>query len=104
MSMTREQLDGMQRLGLGVLEAVEEAGELGAPGGILYAAMQAHGASLSQFQSFMGTLTGRGMLTLDECECYHITEQGREFKKKLEAKFGAAPPSRPAARSAGMGM
>lgn len=96
----QQQLEGLQRLGLGVLEAVEEAGVMGAPGGPLYAAMMSAGASLQQFQSFMGTLTSKGMLTLDETECYHMTDAGRAFKAKLEAKFGAAPAA--PRRAAGM--
>lgn len=97
----QQQLEGLQRLGLGVLEAVEEAGEMGAPGGLLYAGMMSAGASLQQFHSFMGTLTGKGMLTQDG-DCYHMTDAGREFKAKLEAKFGAAPTA--PRRAAGMGL
>ncbi|WP_268958860.1 hypothetical protein [Noviherbaspirillum galbum] len=34
----------------------------------------------------MGTLTGRGML-VQSGDCYYITEQGRDFMGKLQAKF-----------------
>lgn len=99
MSARKDELELLQRIGLGVLQAVDSAGEDGAPGGVLYAAMQAHGARLSQFQTFMSTLTGRGMLVL-EGDCYFMTEAGQEFKRKLEAKFSAQPQS----RSSSMGM
>lgn len=39
-----------------LVDAIAAAGELGAPGGILYAALMSHGCSLSTFQSLMGIL------------------------------------------------
>ncbi|MYM92482.1 hypothetical protein [Duganella vulcania] len=78
----------LQKIGLGVLEAVEVGGDTGAAGGVLYAAMMAHGASLSQFQSFMDTLLQRGFVTRSE-DCYHITAAGQVYKAQLQAKFGA---------------
>jgi hypothetical protein len=90
--MTPEQILNLQKLGLGVLEAVSAGGDLGAPGGTLYAAMMQKGASLQQFQSFMGTLTGRGMLT-QMGDCYYITDAGKNFKTVLEAKFGQPHPA-----------
>lgn len=90
--MTSQQIIGLQKLGLAVLEAVAKGGDLGAPGGTLYAAMMHHGATLQQFQSFMGTLTGRGMLTLSG-DCYYITDAGKSFKSILQAKFGAPQPA-----------
>jgi hypothetical protein len=90
--MTPQQIIGLQKLGLAVLEAVSDGGDLGAPGGTLYAAMMHQGANLSQFQSFMGTLTGRGMLT-QMGDCYYITEAGKGFKDLLQAKFGQPQPA-----------
>lgn len=77
-----------ERLGIAVLEAVELAGTHGAPSGVMFAAMQAHGATLQQFQSFMKTLTGNGLLTLDDQHCYHSTESGITFLRKLQIKHG----------------
>lgn len=85
--MTPQQIEMLQKVGLGVLEAVAAAGEVGAPGGVLYAAMQAHGASLSQFQSIMGGLVGKAMLT-QQHETYHLTREGNQFMQKLKLKFG----------------
>lgn len=43
--MTPTQIRALAQVSLGVIEAVEAGGETGAPGGILYAAMQAEGAT-----------------------------------------------------------
>lgn len=89
--MDKNTIELLQRIGLGVLEAVEAAGETGAPGGPLYAAMNAHGASLNQFNSIMDGLVNRGMLARDEWHCYHMTAAGEQFKQALQRKFG--PPT-----------
>jgi hypothetical protein len=78
--------ESLQRLGLAVLEAVEESGEMGAPSGHLYAALMVHGATLSQYQTFMGTLTRAGLLVLGG-QCYTITEPGRLVMEKLRRQF-----------------
>jgi hypothetical protein len=46
----------------GIVESVRAAGPLGAPGGLMYAALMAHGCTLSQFQTIMGTLVDLGKL------------------------------------------
>lgn len=80
----------LQLIGLAVLEAVEAAGDIGAPAGVLYAGLQAQGATKNQFDSFMSGLTGRGMLSLDDAHCYHLTAAGIEFLQKLKRKFAGA--------------
>jgi hypothetical protein len=80
--LSRAPIHALITVSLGVIEAVEAAGEQGAPGGVLYAAMQAHGASLSQFQSLMLTLTNPGYLVLDG-DCYRCTSKTQELKTKL---------------------
>lgn len=45
-----------------VVDSVAVAGPLGAPAGVLYSALMAHGCSLSQFQSLMGALVRLGKL------------------------------------------
>jgi predicted transcriptional regulator len=85
--MTQDQITIIQQIGLGILEAIESCGNIGAPAGALYAALMAKGASLNQFNSIMGTLTTKGMAT-EEGNCYSITDQGRVFMRKLQAKFG----------------
>lgn len=80
--MTPAQIHALAQVSLGVLEAVEGAGDQGAPGGILYAAMQAQGASLTQFHSLMGSLTASGYLHLDG-DCYRSTPNTPELRTKL---------------------
>lgn len=93
----------LQVLGLAVLEAVEAAGPLGAPNGVLFAALQGMGASLNQYQSFMGGLTRRGFLVLD-AQCYTLTDSGRAFKHKLaDALVKRASLQTPAAVAPGGG-
>ncbi len=57
-----------------VIDAVKAAGPMGAPGGVIYAAMMAQGASLSQYQSIMGALVSVGKLRR-QGDLYFIAEQ-----------------------------
>jgi hypothetical protein len=43
-----------------ITETIKEAGELGAPGGHMYAALMAHGCTLNQFESIMAALVRLG--------------------------------------------
>lgn len=86
--MTPTQIRAVATISLGVIEAVEAAGGQGAPGGVLYAALQAQGASLSQFQSLMRTLTNPGYLMLDG-DCYRSTPTTHELKTKLTNTLAA---------------
>lgn len=90
--MTSQQILALQKLGLDVLKVVAEGGDLGSPGGTLYASMMTQWKSLQQFQAFMGTLTGRGMLT-QMGDCYYITDAGKGFKDILQAKFSQPQPA-----------
>lgn len=45
-----------------IVEAVNVAGTHGAPGGILYSALMAHGCTLEQYQSLMDALVSAGRL------------------------------------------
>jgi len=85
-SYNQDTINKLQIVGLAVLESIEQAGDLGAPAGILFAAMQAHGASLNQFQSIMRGLTEAGKVCM-EGECYHLTQSGRQFIEILQHKF-----------------
>jgi len=49
-----------------VLDAVKAAGDRGAPGGIIYAALMQHGASFSQYESLMGALVLTGRLRRED--------------------------------------
>jgi len=45
-----------------IVETVKEAGKLGAPGGVMYAALMAHGCTLDQFNTIMQVLVNVGKL------------------------------------------
>jgi predicted transcriptional regulator len=88
MTMNEHQIQAAQRIGLALLESIEESGELGAPAGILYAAMMAQGCSLNQFESLMAPVERRGYVTRS-MDCYTITPSGSEFISKLRKSVEA---------------
>ena len=87
MVMTVEEIAGAQRIGCAVLKAIEELGELGAPSGVLYAALMANGCTFNQFESLMAPLMLRGYVELDS-DCYTITQQGKVFLARLQTVVG----------------
>ena len=76
MQMTLQQAKALKAIAGGVIEAVKAGGQLGAPGGVMYAAMMGQGCTLQQFEGIMGGLVKAGFLT-KKGECYHVT--GKEF-------------------------
>ena len=56
-------LAAMQAALTAVIETVREAGDTGAPAGILYAAFMAKGMSLANFEAMMGALVTMRKLT-----------------------------------------
>ena len=56
-------LQALRAIVAAIVESIKEAGEFGAPGGIIYAALSAKGASLSQYQSIMDALVRSGKVT-----------------------------------------
>jgi hypothetical protein len=52
---------------------VRAAGSLGAPGGVIYAALMGQGCTLSQFESLMAGLVRAGKLRRDG-DLYFVTE------------------------------
>ncbi|WP_321935224.1 hypothetical protein [Paraburkholderia sp. J8-2] len=82
------QIIAAQKIGLAVLETIDDTGEQGAPSGVLYAALQAKGASLSQYQSLMEPLVRRKFLELQH-DVYTMTDSGRTFMGKLRAQLNA---------------
>jgi len=71
--MTAEQRAALKAICDAIIETVKATGPLGAPGGLLYAALMAHGCTLEQFQNLMNGLVAAKMLT-KRSECYHIPE------------------------------
>jgi hypothetical protein len=60
--MTTQELKAIHFVCDAITDAVRAAGSLGAPGGVIYAALMAHGISLSQYNQFMSALVGAGKL------------------------------------------
>lgn len=63
-----------------IVSAVDAAGPLGAPGGVLYAALMGQGCTLQQFQSITGGMVGAGLLC-KVGESYFLGELGLEMVK-----------------------
>lgn len=58
--MTPKQRAALAALVSATVEAIQEAGPSGAPGGVLYAALMTQGCTLAQFESLMGALVRTG--------------------------------------------
>lgn len=52
----------LRAVSVAVASAVDAAGSAGAPSGVLYAAMLAHGCTLEQFKAIMSALEGAGVV------------------------------------------
>jgi hypothetical protein len=69
--MTVQQVHALREIGKAIIETVKESDPvIGAPGGILYAALMASGCTLNQFQQIMAGLVRAGYLG-QSGECYH---------------------------------
>jgi hypothetical protein len=64
-----------------ILVAVAGSGDGGTPGGVLYAALMTHGATLEQYEGIMGGLVQAGLLTKSG-QCYHVTAAGKRALAK----------------------
>jgi len=82
--MPNIQIRAMRVIINAVLSSIDAAGDLGAPSGALYAALQAQGASLSQFQRIMGELGTMGLVT-QFAETYTLTDRGCEQLRSMTA-------------------
>ena len=67
--MTQTQIQTLRTIGKAILESVRAAGVLGAPGGIMYAALMAQGCTLNQFQQIMSGMVNAGVLE-QHGDCY----------------------------------
>jgi hypothetical protein len=71
MTMTAEQAKALLRhTADAIVETVEEAGDRGAPGGVLYAALMGQGMTLDLFERIMARLVEVGQLT-KRGDCYY---------------------------------
>ncbi len=71
--MTVQQAQAVRQVATAIIETVRESGPLGAPGGVMYAALMAQGCTLQQFEGIMGGLVRAGFLRKSG-ECYHVAE------------------------------
>jgi hypothetical protein len=55
-----------------ILDAARAAGSLGAPSGIVYAGLSAHGMRLATYQSIISSMVNAGQITIGEDYCIHI--------------------------------
>ena len=60
--MTKQQIAAIQAIAGIIVDVVKAAGPQGAPAGVIYAALMAHGCSLDQFNQLMGAIVGAGKL------------------------------------------
>ena len=58
--MTNDQMKAIRMIADAIVDSVREAGSHGAPAGVLYAAMMAHGCSLENFEGLMSLLVQVG--------------------------------------------
>jgi hypothetical protein len=61
--LTPRQIAAIRAVCDAIVDAVKAAGPMGAPGGIIYAALMAHGVDLAQYEQFMAALVRAGKLT-----------------------------------------
>jgi len=59
---TEKQMQAIRAIADAITESVKEAGELGAPSGIVYAALMTYGCTLNQYQQFISALVRTGKL------------------------------------------
>ena len=72
----------------GVLDAAHAGGTMGAPAGIMYAAMMAQGCTLDQFHQITSATQSAGLITRDG-DLIHLTDKGRQKRDQLAAAGGA---------------
>jgi hypothetical protein len=58
--LTNKEIAMIKAIADAIVEAIKEAGPLGAPGGAIYAAMTAQGITLVQYEQLMAALVATG--------------------------------------------
>ena len=72
-TLTREQSIALKLIVGATIAAIKAAGPQGAPAGVLFAAMQGHGANKTQFDSLMEGLVRAGAIERNGL-CYRVKE------------------------------
>jgi hypothetical protein len=58
-----EQIAALRAIADAIVEAVKAAGPVGAPSGVIYAALMASGCTLAQYESIMSAMVRSGIFT-----------------------------------------
>lgn len=90
MPTQNEKTELIRKIAAAILEAIDTAGDMGAPSSHLYLALSTSGASIEQYQSFMDGLEESGLVTCSH-HSYQLTTKGRDFLA-LFNKMGAKAP------------
>jgi hypothetical protein len=84
---TTEQRAAIKAVADAIIEAVRAADPtIGAPGGVIYAALMGHGCSLERYESFMSALVRTGKLT-KRGECYFVKDPVERDCMRCEQTF-----------------
>ena len=78
----QQQIKAMQTVIHGVLDAVAAGGPMGAPAGIMYAAMAASGCTLDQFDMITQAVCRAGLISRDG-DLFHLLPAGEERRKAM---------------------
>ena len=81
--MTNQQIMAVQYIAASIIDAVSQADAMGAPGGVLYAAIMDK-LTLDQFNQITGALISKQLLTRTG-ERYRATAAGRAWSQKTIA-------------------
>jgi predicted methyltransferase len=84
--LTKNEIQVAQRVAIYILESIEMASDTGAPSGVIYAALQTQGCTLSQYQSLMKPMLSLGYIK-EQAHSLTITQQGREFMTILRTSI-----------------
>ena len=68
-----QQIQLLRMAATAIIQTVRDAGPRGARGGVIFAALSAHGCTLSQYQSLMSGLVQAGKLVRDG-DLYRLPE------------------------------
>ena len=81
---TPTELKAMLSVIHGVLDAAHAGGTMGAPAGVMYAAMMAQGCTLAQFNQITSATQSAGLI-VRAGDLIHITDKGRQRRAQLGA-------------------
>ena len=82
--MNRAQSKSLNVAAAGILQAVEVAGSIGAPGGHLYAGLMSSGYSLTEYESIMAALETNGLVR-KAGQCFTLTDKGVVINARITA-------------------